>query len=487
MKKITWPEHPLILEINTWTWLRELSDQYGKTITFENLPVRVLEKETRDFDLVWFMGVWRRSPKGREVAVTHPDLQDEYRKALSDFSEEDVVGSPYSIYDYSVDPHLGGAEGLIAVRKKLAELGKILILDFVPNHVAVDHSWGEDVPDAFVRGSEQDLASNPEGFFKRGESIFAYGKDPYFPSWTDTMQVNSFSRVYREKVIETLQAMGKYCDGVRCDMAMLLVDRIFQQTWGDRGGQPLEQEFWQEVIGRVKEINPDFKFFAEVYWDMEWELQQQGFDFCYDKRLYDRLLHEGVESIKGHLHAELDYQKRLVRFIENHDEPRAVSAFGEKRSLAAASIVLSLPGARLLHFGQHLGRRIRLPVQLGRGKTERVVPAIEEHYRKLLPVISENIHDKGTWRLFHLNGEEFLHSPFISALWESDKGFLLIVVNYSDNNQTGTIDFSGLVKRGEKITEEMQKQTILLDQNRLDINASPWEVNVFRKGKAVPL
>jgi hypothetical protein len=483
MEKLEWAEHPLILEINTWTWLRELSDQYGKKITLKNLPVAVLEKETRYFDVVWFMGVWTRSPRGREIAVTHPDLQDEYRKALSDFSEEDVVGSPYSIYDYSVDPHLGGAEGMKAVRKKLTEMGKMLILDFVPNHVAVDHPWGEDVPDAFVRGSEQDLASNPEGFFKRGDSIFAHGKDPYFPSWTDTLQANSFSQVYRMKVIDLLRAMGKYCDGVRCDMAMLLVDRIFQRSWGDRSGQPLEQEFWQEVIGKVKEAHPGFRFFAEVYWDMEWELQQQGFDFCYDKRLYDRSLHEDVGSIKGHLQAEWDFQKQLVRFVENHDESRAAYAFGEKRSLAAASIVLSLPGARLLHFGQHLGRRIKLPVQLGRGKTENVVPAIEEHYRKLLPIISEYIYDNGKWRLFHIDGEESRQSPFISSLWEAEKGMLLVVVNYSDNNQTGTINLAGLVKGSEKIIEEMQQQIILPDQNQLDINLGPWEVNVFRNSK----
>ncbi len=483
MEKLKWAVHPLILEINTWVWLRELSDQFGKKITLNNIPGEVLEKETRYVDAVWFMGVWTRSPKGREVALTHPDLQNEYRKALSDFSEEDVVGSPYSIYDYSVDPRLGGAEGLMAARKNLGKLGKMLILDFVPNHVAVDHHWGEEIPDAFVHGSQQDLASNPEGFFQRGNSIFAHGKDPYFPPWTDTLQVNSFSRAYREKVIEMLRAMGKYCDGVRCDMAMLLVDRIFQQTWGERSGQLLEQEFWQEVIGKVKEVHPGFRFFAEVYWDMEWELQQQGFDFCYDKRLYDRLLHEDVGSIKGHLHAAWDFQKRLVRFVENHDEPRAVSAFGENRSLAAASIVLSLPGARLLHFGQHLGRRIKLPVQLGRADAEHVNPSIEEHYRKLLPVISENIHDNGQWRLFHIDGEEFGESPFISSLWESDKGMLLVVINYSDSNQTGTINLSGLVNEGEKITEEMQQQTILPDQNQLDINLHPWEVKVFRNGK----
>ena len=64
---------------------------------------------------------------------------------------------------------------------------------------------------------------------------------------------------------------------------------------------------------------PKFLFIAEAYWDLEWELQQQGFDFCYDKRLYDRLEHENAESVRLHLCADLAYQDKLAAF---HREPR---------------------------------------------------------------------------------------------------------------------------------------------------------------------
>ena len=33
----------------------------------------------------------------------------------------------------------------------------------------------------------------------------------------------------------------------------------------------------------------DLRFIAEVYWDLEWTLHQQGFDYTYDKRFYDHL------------------------------------------------------------------------------------------------------------------------------------------------------------------------------------------------------
>src|SRR5512132_1770209 len=73
---------------------------------------------------------------------------------------------------------------------------------------------------------------------------------------------------------------------------------------------------------------PGFLFMAEVYWDLEWTLQQQGFDYCYDKRLYDRLREGRARPIRDHLVAPLDYQDELARFLENHDEPRAAATFG---------------------------------------------------------------------------------------------------------------------------------------------------------------
>ena len=88
------------------------------------------------------------------------------------------------------------------------------------------------------------------------------------------------------------------------------------------------------MIGAVRERNPDFVFIAEAYWDLEYALQQQGFDYCYDKRLYDRLLHEGADSVHGHLTADTGYQNRLVRFIENHDEPRAAADVPARRGRA---------------------------------------------------------------------------------------------------------------------------------------------------------
>src|SRR5262249_54920202 len=129
-----------------------------------------------------------------------------------------------------------------------------------------------------------------------------------------------------------LLAAAEQCDGLRCDMAMLVLPDVFQRTWGDLskpadGTPPVDLAFWPEAIARVRMVRPDFLFMAEVYWDLEWVLQQQGFDYTYDKRLYDRLHARDAESVRKHLWADMDFQRKSVRFLEKHDEPRAAGAF----------------------------------------------------------------------------------------------------------------------------------------------------------------
>jgi hypothetical protein len=480
MENVVWPQHPLILEINTWSWLQEVSRQHEKSLTLQNVPLKVLDELVEPFDVIWLMGVWRRSPLARDIALHREELQNAYHSCLPDFGPEDVVGSPYAVYGYNIAPQLGGLKGLKRIRKALRKRGKLLMLDFVPNHVAPDHPWIQTNPEFILQGSSYDLSTNPHDFFRKGEHIFAHGKDPYLPAWPDTLQLNSFSEGYRQEAIDVLKNMATFCDGVRCDMAMLMVDRIFRQTWNERGGHPLHHEFWSDLIGAVKQEFPDFKFLAEVYWDMGWELQQQGFDYCYDKRLYERLLYDTVGPIKGHLHAEWDYQSRLVRFVENHDEARAASAFGAQLSLAAAAIALTLPGARLFHYGQQYGNLIKLPVELGRAPNEAVNPQIHGFYQQLLRNVSDEMQEDGNWRLFHIDGVDYWHSPFVSYLWDYGQTMFLVVINYSEEPQTGRIALQQMERYPKRIVELMKQHTLSLDSQCFDIHAEPWDVKLYR-------
>ena len=309
--------------------------------------------------------------------------------------------------------------------------GSALILDYVPNHVAPDHPWVAEHPECFLAGSEDELAEHPEAFVRTAGGIYANGRDPYFPAWPDVVQLNAFSPALRDLVAEMLIAVGRQCDGLRCDMAMLMTNDVFTRTWGSRAGPAPGEDFWPTLIPRVKQAHPDLLFIAEAYWDMEWTLQQQGFDLCYDKRLYDRLVHESPDSVRTHLLADPAYQERLLRFIENHDEPRAAATFPPAKARAAAVVFSTLEGARLYHDGQLEGRRIHIPVFLGRGPDEPVDTDLRSFYERLLAAVSDADLRDGDWQQCECLGwpDNDSYRQLVSWCWSSDGSRNLVVVN----------------------------------------------------------
>ena len=430
-----WPRRPIIYEIHTWVWLSALSQQYQRAITLGNVPAEQWDAiASLGQDAVWLMGVWERSPEGIRISNENESLQADFRRALPDYTPADNVGSAYCVRRYVVDEHLGGPEGLAAARQMLAQRGLRLILDFVPNHVAPDHPWVFEHPEYFVQGTREDLAQAPGAFFEAGGTVIAHGRDPYFPPWQDVAQLNAFSPHLRQAVVETLNAIAGQCDGMRCDMAMLLINSVFERTWGGRAGECPPEEYWREVIPAVRSEHPTVLFLAEAYWDMEWQLQQLGFDYCYDKRLYDRLEHDNAESVRLHLTAGLDYQDKLVRFIENHDEPRAAATFSPEKERAAAVTMMTLPGAKLLYEGQFEGRRIRPPVFLARRPDEPIDADLQAFYHKLLAVESASGLREGAWQLCERVGwpDNSSYLNLVAWCWEQSEMCYLVVVNLSE-------------------------------------------------------
>jgi hypothetical protein len=435
-------QRPILYEINTWVWLDELGRKHGTAITLGSVPDAEWDAVAAlGMDAVWLMGVWERSPAGIRIASHNEELMASFHQALPDFTDADNVGSPYCIRRYEVDPHLGGVDGLAVARARLANRGIGLILDFVPNHVAPDHPWVLDHPEYFILGSPADLDAAPKFFTQAGGKVFACGRDPFFPAWPDVLQLNAFAAGLRQAAAATLLDIAGQCDGVRCDMAMLLLNSVFERTWGSRAGALPNTDYWSAIIPAVKARYPNFTFIAEAYWDLEWELQQQGFDFCYDKRLYDRLEKEPADSVRLHLHADMTFQNKLLRFVENHDEPRAAATFPGDRVQAVAMAALTLPGARLLHEGQLEGRRIRLPVFLARRPLETPNERLKEFHFNLLQAVSDAVFKTGEWHLCECNGwpDNPSHRNLVAWCWRLGKDCRIIVVNLSNSPSQGLV------------------------------------------------
>ena len=432
------PKYPSLYQINTRVWLTELSETLGRKASLDDIPDGELDQlAAKGFDWIWFLSVWTTGEQGRKVSLENPEWRKDFEATLPDLKDEDIAGSGFAIADYHVHPDLGGDEALKRLRERLKNRGLKLMLDFVPNHMGPDHHWVEDHPEYFVSGTESDLETSPQNYKlvkrKNGDLILAYGRDPYFSGWPDTVQLDYSNPSTVEAMRKELLRISGQCDGVRCDMAMLILPEVFDRTWGHKA-----LPFWSSITKAVREKSPDFCFMAEVYWDMEWTLQQEGFDYAYDKRLYDRLTEGHARAVREHFYAGLDYQDKLARFLENHDEPRAASTFSLDQQKAAAIITFFSPGFRFFHQGQFEGRKKRISPHLVRAPKESIDLEIQKFYDQLLSILKNPIFRDGKWQLLEClpawegNGS---WDAFLVFSWQgSDGKQALVTVNYSPHS-----------------------------------------------------
>jgi glycosidase len=429
------PLYPALYQINTRVWLTERSRALGRPATLDDIPDAELDRLAQmGFDWVWLLSVWRTGEAGQRASRANPEWRHEFEATLSDLREEDIAGSGFAITGYTVHPSLGGDVALARLRERLRQRSLRLMLDFVPNHTAMDHPWVEDHPEYFVPGTEVDLARAPQNYTwvqrTQGQRLLAHGRDPYFDGWPDTLQLDYSNAATQEAMLGELLKISGQCDGVRCDMAMLVLPDVFERTWGRRA-----PPFWPKATQRVRDRVPDFCFMAEVYWDLEWTMLQQGFDYAYDKRLYDRLREGHARPVREHLYAGPDYQAKLARFLENHDEPRAAATFASGRHEAAAVVTFLSPGLRFFHQGQFEGRRKRISPHLVRAPAEPVDEPLGRFYDALLAALRQPTVRDGQWSLLECvpawegNGS---WDGFICFGWRGQDGErTLVTVNYA--------------------------------------------------------
>jgi len=482
--------HPTLYQINSRVWMTELSRKLGRDAKLDDIPDSELDRIAElGFDWVWFLSVWQTGLASRQISREDPEWRKEFQHTLPDLRDDDIPGSGFAITGYTVHEHLGGDAALARLRDRLRKRGLRLMLDFVPNHTGLDHPWVDEHPEYYIKGTEADLAREPKNYKrverKGGALILAHGRDPYFPGWPDTLQLNYGNPETQKAMMGELKKIAAQCDGVRCDMAMLVLPDVFEKTWKIR-----PEPFWPKAIQQVRATFPEFIFMAEVYWDLEWTLQQQGFDYAYDKRLYDRLREDHAAPVRAHLRAGLDYQNKLARFLENHDEPRAAATFFEGKHEAAAVVTFLGAGLRFFQQGQLEGRTQRISPHLGRAPNEIVNQPLNHFYDRLLRVLRGEIFRSGKWQLLECapawEGNNSV-DDFIAGGWGDAGGVrALAVVNYSDHPSQCylRLPFVNLGHRRWRLSDLLsdaryEREGDELQSRGLYLDVGPWRAHVF--------
>jgi hypothetical protein len=482
---------PVLFEVNARTWVGGLGAAATLADVNDSELDRLLPAGT---DWLYLLGVWQTGPAGRAVSLSDPGIRADCEAALPGLTDDDICGSCFAVADYRVDDRLGGPDALAHLRGVLARRGVRLMLDFVPNHTAPDHRWVREHPGRYITGTAADLESAPDRWtlvtVDDDDRILAMGRDPFFAGWPDTLQLDYSSADLRTAMTAELCASSALCDGLRCDMAMLLLPDVFERTWGRT-----TEAFWPGALDAVRRDRPEFVFMAEVYWDREYDLQQEGFDFTYDKRLYDRLVGD-VSGVRDHLSADPQFQARSARFLENHDEARAAEVFGVgDRHRAAAVVTYLCAGLRFFHDGQPDGHRIHVPVHLCRGPVEPDDRELAEFYATLFELLDDaTLHD-GQWQLLDSTAawaENGTNADIVAFAWsDSADGDLrfIVCVNLSDHDSQAYIalPFEDLNGRSVTLQDRLGPERHVRDGDELRdhglyLDLHPWAHHVFDVG-----
>ncbi len=468
------PRFPLLLQVNT----RLLVHRSGPDATLATLPDAILDRwSALGVQWLYLLGVWRLGEAGPAISRADPAILAEGRALLPNFTPADIVGSCFAITGYEVAPAFGGNQALAHLRRRLAVRGIKLMLDFIPNHTAPDHPWVRDDPDLYVNGDGAQLAADPRNWRQAGNRILALGRDPYFDGWADTLQLDYANPRTQALMSGALASVADRCDGVRADMAMLVLPEIIRRTW-----QREAADFWPAAIAQARRTNSAFTLLAEVYWGLEDALLERGFDYAYDKSFYDAVIARDPPRIRQALAAPLSRQARMARFLENHDEPRAASLFDWPAERAAIAITFFAPGLRFLHDGQIEGLTHHLSMHLARIPREPADPTSIAFHEALLAILPRDgqvtsLLPEPAWP-----GNPS-HQNFIILLWREAPGTLLVCINNAGTSAQCRVRLSigpGLHRLPDQLGPECyERDGAEMAQSGLYLDLPAWGINAF--------
>ena len=472
-----------LLEISTRPYLYALCEKYGRKIEkLRDIPQEELDElQSLGFEWIWLMGIWQLGENCLNHDRCDHYLRDRYSNVCPGWSVEDVIGYPLCIVSYTVNQALGTEEDLAWLREEFNKRGMKLMLDFVPNHTAIDAPEFTEHPEWYLHGTFHD----PKRFMSNG---IAYGAGKWIPPMYFSAQLDMTNEYARRLQIENLKSIAQRCDGVRVHVAHFCLTDLFMEQWlgvVDPELRP-EVEFWEEAIAEVRANSPRFLIMAETYGpEIQKKLLSLGFDYIYDKELLDDLTDSNLDRFRAVIATQdVADMEHFVHFVENHDEARAIERFfnNPKMAAAAAAALLSLPGLRLINFHQWLGYTYKIDVHLRRSLPERYLKDTVHFYTRFLRVLQTDAVRYGSWHLV-----EVLDATTVLAWkWVKDDQHILITINYCGCGSGGRIICEDAPQQDSPIAVKelldnvvYERDPVELASTGLQLVLNPYQVQIF--------
>ena len=493
-----------LLEISTRPYLYFLSVKYKTSIN----KLSLIPKEELDFlkdmrfNFIWFMGVWNNGKEGRNFDKVDESRIKTYNKNLPNWTNEDVIGSPYSIYSYDPSPEIGTFEDLKWLKEELNKRDIKLILDFVPNHSSMDAPELKSNPEYYIRKgrlkTKIKLTDSHEKYIYNNAKIvkipkeekydnngFAYGRGLGCKhAWKDVRQYDYSNKKLWLFQLENLIKIAKYCDGIRCDVAWLIINDIFKRCFKTINND-INEEFWSFAISEIKKLYPNIIFIAEVFgkkWISDY-LLKCGFNFVYDITPFDILNKNNTnEFVERNKTIDDNYLFHSLHYTENHDLITVIENFegNIKKANLATAIISFLPGIKMYNFGQLFGWKNTLCVQLRRILSYNINEDVLKFYKNLFHILKLDVFKNGK---FHIS----LINNIIIIKWNNEKEILFAYFNYNEFDQKGKIIVNNneIKNRSFEVKEliESKSYNLVKEENEdyyyLDFNVEAYQMKVY--------
>ena len=477
-------KHPILYEISTRPWLYELSKKYEKSIKkLKDIPLEEFDYlQENGIEIVWMMGVWKLGSYGLEF-----DKKMDYSSFLPNWTEDDVIGSPYAITEYTCNPNIGTDDDLIWLREELNSRNMKLMLDFVPNHSAIDAPTASKTK-LYIRAPVGEKDPN-----KYTEDGLAFGRYNFEAEpWKDVIQWNYWEEETRELMKNNLMTVLSFADGVRCDVASLMLNDAFGETWKKElnywGYKRPETEFWEYAFKEVKAKYPKAIIMAEVYGDSEIEsLYKLGFTYTYDKELLDKLMGTSSDVNDYISQRTAKYWNHSAHFVENHDENRVVYNMkgNIEKSKAAGTIAATLGGLIFMNHGQWSGYKNKLEIHLRRGAYEMEDFGVKRYYKRLMQIIQNSAFKiSGFYYIDDISGEK--KKDFVGYIREDGDDHYLVVVNYSETAGCAQVPIYNIEGKGQiglhEVIDDVGYIRYIdnIKEDGLTVCLYPWQTQIFQ-------